>query len=245
MVSRSRQLQLELESPPRWGGTRPCAGRKPGPSRHDPHRRRAPLASRHPCHLTLKVKKEVPPLRTAKLVAELERSWREACDRRRFRLVHYSIQSDHVHMIVEAGSARDLACGLETIAVRSPERDRLRATERAPPHREADRAPARDHASGPGVVGAVVLGLAKRRPAGPRSTRCRSAPHLASQRRLAQAWTHRHQRDSRLARSGSEMIKLLTLIRHFGPRWVAGGGGRRRSKAEPYRPGPVPWAPQE
>jgi REP element-mobilizing transposase RayT len=57
-------------------------------------------------------------LRGAKLVAELERSWRETCERGRFRLVHYSIQNDHVHMIVEAASARDLACGLKAIGAR-------------------------------------------------------------------------------------------------------------------------------
>ncbi len=118
MASRSRQLQLELSERPKWGGARPGAGRKPGPSRRDPHRRRAPLASRHPCHVTLKVEKDVPPLRTAKLVAELERSWRKTRERGRFRLVHYSIQGDHVHMIVEAASARDLACGLKAIAAR-------------------------------------------------------------------------------------------------------------------------------
>jgi REP element-mobilizing transposase RayT len=66
----------------------------------------------------LKVLKDVPRLRSARLVAELERSWREACERRRFRLVHYSIQGDHVHLIVEAGSARDLACGMKSIAAR-------------------------------------------------------------------------------------------------------------------------------
>jgi hypothetical protein len=32
--------------------------------------------------------------------------------------VHYSIQNDHVHMIVEAASARDLACGLKAVAAR-------------------------------------------------------------------------------------------------------------------------------
>jgi hypothetical protein len=118
MASPSRQLQLTLEPRRRWGGKRRGAGRKPGPLRRDPHRRRAPLAARHPCHVTLKVEKEVPSLRTAELVAELERSWRAACDRQRFRLVHYSIQNDHVHMIVEAASARDLACGLKAIAAR-------------------------------------------------------------------------------------------------------------------------------
>jgi REP element-mobilizing transposase RayT len=118
MTSKARQLALELKVVSRWGGARPGAGRKPGVQRCDPHRRRAPLASRHPCHVTLKVKKDVHQLRRAKLVNELERSWREACQRARFRLVHYSIQSDHVHLIVEANSARDLACGLKSIAAR-------------------------------------------------------------------------------------------------------------------------------
>jgi REP element-mobilizing transposase RayT len=52
------------------------------------------------------------------LVNELERSWREACQRKRFRLVHYSIQGDHVHLIVEVSSARDFACGMKSIAAR-------------------------------------------------------------------------------------------------------------------------------
>lgn len=51
-------------------------------------------------------------------MAALERSWREVCERRRFRLVHYSIQGDHVHMVVEAASAMDLACGLKSVVAR-------------------------------------------------------------------------------------------------------------------------------
>lgn len=118
MTRRSRQLALDLQPVARWGGARPGAGRKPGVRPRDPHRRRAPLASRHPCHVTLKVRAGLPSLRSARLVAELERSWRDACDRARFRLVHYSIQRDHVHLIAEAASARDLANGLRSIAAR-------------------------------------------------------------------------------------------------------------------------------
>jgi len=118
MTMRSRQLQLDLDAKTRWGGARAGAGRKPEEVRRDPHRRRAPLASRHPCHVTLKVEKDVPSLRSARLVTELECSWRESRERGRFRLVHYSVQNDHVHMIVEATSARDLACGLKAIAAR-------------------------------------------------------------------------------------------------------------------------------
>jgi REP element-mobilizing transposase RayT len=68
--------------------------------------------------VTWKVRRDVPNLRRGTLVAELERSWREVCGRSRFRLVHYSIQNDHVHAIVEAASASDLACGLKSIAAR-------------------------------------------------------------------------------------------------------------------------------
>jgi REP element-mobilizing transposase RayT len=53
-----------------------------------------------------------------RLVRELERSFAVACERGRFRLVQYSIQSDHVHAIVEATSARDLACGMKSIGSR-------------------------------------------------------------------------------------------------------------------------------
>jgi hypothetical protein len=36
----------------------------------------------------------------------------------RFRIVHYSVQSNHVHLLVEAASARDLACGLKSMVAR-------------------------------------------------------------------------------------------------------------------------------
>jgi REP element-mobilizing transposase RayT len=68
--------------------------------------------------VTLKVHRNVPKLRDGRLVVELEQSWRQVCDRGRFRLVHYSIQDDHAHMIVEAASAFDLACGLKSILAR-------------------------------------------------------------------------------------------------------------------------------
>ena len=53
-----------------------------------------------------------------KLVRELERSLAAACERGRFRVVHYSIQPDHVHMIVEATNKEALACGMKAIGAR-------------------------------------------------------------------------------------------------------------------------------
>jgi hypothetical protein len=48
----------------------------------------------------------------------MEVSFRQACERGRFRLVHFSIQTNHVHLIVEAASASDLASGMKSIGSR-------------------------------------------------------------------------------------------------------------------------------
>jgi len=118
MKTQSTQLTLDLRSPSRWGGARSGAGRRPGPIRRDPHRRRAPLAGRHPCHVTVRVRSDVPSLRTVRLVREVEASFRRGCERARFRLVHYSLQANHVHLIVEAASGLDLASGMKSIGAR-------------------------------------------------------------------------------------------------------------------------------
>jgi REP element-mobilizing transposase RayT len=89
-----------------------------GPDARNAHRTRAPLAARFPCHVTLKVRRGLPSLRSVRLVRELERSLTAACERGRFRLVHYSIQPDHVHLIVEAAGKQELACGMKSVAAR-------------------------------------------------------------------------------------------------------------------------------
>jgi hypothetical protein len=90
MARRIRQLAFDLRETPRWGGRRAGAGRKRGPNPRNPHRARAPLAACFPCHVTLKVRRRLPSLRTVRLVRELERSFAAACERGRFRLVQYS-----------------------------------------------------------------------------------------------------------------------------------------------------------
>jgi REP element-mobilizing transposase RayT len=60
----------------------------------------------------------MPSLRKAELVRAWKRSLREACERGRFRVVHFSLQRDHSHLLVEAASARDLACGMKSIGAR-------------------------------------------------------------------------------------------------------------------------------
>jgi REP element-mobilizing transposase RayT len=118
MARSPRQLALDLCDPPRWGGRRAGAGRKPGRNPRDPHRTRPSLAARFPCHVTLKTRPGLPSLRSARFVREFERTLRAACERGRFRVAHYSIQPNHVHAIVEAASREDLACGMNPIGAR-------------------------------------------------------------------------------------------------------------------------------
>lgn len=118
MQRKPRHLALDLRQPARWGGHRAGAGRKPGADRPQRRCTRPALAARFPCHVTLKMRRDVPSLRAVRLVRELERSLREACERGRFRITHYAIQPDHAHFTVEATSREDLAAGMKSLGAR-------------------------------------------------------------------------------------------------------------------------------
>ncbi len=49
---------------------------------------------------------------------EFQASLAEACSRSGFRVVHYSIQTNHVHLIVEANGKRALASGMKSVGAR-------------------------------------------------------------------------------------------------------------------------------
>ncbi len=102
----------------RWGGRRPGAGRKRGPNPRLRHRARERFAGRFPCHVTLKVRNDVPSLRTVRLVQEIERTFARGCERGEFRLVHYSLQGDHARLIVEAVDRHALGRGMKAIGSR-------------------------------------------------------------------------------------------------------------------------------
>lgn len=68
--------------------------------------------------MTLKVRPGIPSLRSVRLVHELEGSLAQACDREDFRVVHYSLQADHVHLIAEARSREALGRGMRSIGAR-------------------------------------------------------------------------------------------------------------------------------
>jgi REP element-mobilizing transposase RayT len=79
----------------------------------------------HPVHVTLRAQSGVPSLRSPQAFAAVRRAL-SAASRSDFRLVHFSVQSDHVHMIVEAHDKPALTRGLRGLTIRT-----ARATNRA------------------------------------------------------------------------------------------------------------------
>lgn len=96
------------------GGKRIGAGRKPGRRPRVRHRRRSPHHAHRPVHVTLRAKRVVPSLRSemilnlVRVILLNQRHKKYAAD---FRILHFSIQKDHLHLIVEAEEA-DLRSGI-------------------------------------------------------------------------------------------------------------------------------------
>lgn len=108
--------QLEL---PTWGGRRKGAGRKAkAPLRLVSHKRRPAHAARFPLHAVLRTRPDVPGLRKRAVMEELRQALRAAGLRGSFRLVHYSVQGNHLHLVVEADDQIALSRGMQGLAIR-------------------------------------------------------------------------------------------------------------------------------
>jgi putative transposase len=115
---RSVATQLVLAFPT-WGGARRGAGRPPKGARAGvSHLRRHAHAARHPLHVTLKLVDGVESLRGSKLFPEVRAALAAGKQRSGFRLVHFSVQRDHVHLIAEAQDRRALARGVQGLSIR-------------------------------------------------------------------------------------------------------------------------------
>ncbi len=69
-------------------------------------------------HVTLRVRDGIRSLRYEPFIAEIRRSFQDANERGDFRLLHYSFQSDHVHLIVEADDQEALGRGMMSLGAR-------------------------------------------------------------------------------------------------------------------------------
>jgi len=117
MARRSSQLALDLRQPGR-GGYRPGAGRKRSPGARVLHRQRERIPGHCPVHVTVKIRKGIPRLRTGRFVRAFRATLAASRIRVGFRVVHYSIQNDHVHLLIEAQGKKPLADGMKSVAAR-------------------------------------------------------------------------------------------------------------------------------
>ncbi len=71
-----------------------------------------------PQHVTLKVRRHVWQLRSRRCGNIVKRALFAGCDRFGGRVAQFSIQHDHIHLVVEAGDRRALARVIQGLAIR-------------------------------------------------------------------------------------------------------------------------------
>jgi REP element-mobilizing transposase RayT len=211
-----RQTEMQFRT---WGGKRDGAGRKPrfpNARPHVPHRARGAHKSAHPVHVTLRARAGLPPFRERGIFVELREAIRRASRSPAvgdaFRVVQFSVQRDHVHLIVEARDRDVLSRGVRGLAIRL-----ARAVNRALAVRGnvwSDRFHARELTSPRAVRNAIVYVLMNARKHG---TRIASGIDAYS----SAPWF-----DGFAARVDATPVDSQPV---FAPRtWLAGVGWRRR-----------------
>jgi len=69
-------------------------------------------------HVVLRIRDGLPWLRTPKTWRVLERAFRAGKSKPGFRLIEFSVQQNHLHLIVEADHRRKLARGMQGLMIR-------------------------------------------------------------------------------------------------------------------------------
>ena len=115
---RPQQRCLALRGRPTRGGARPGAGRKRTGNTRVPHRTRPTHRAYHPAHTTLRAVRLGFSLRRRRLFYALRSALSRSHKEPGFRVVHFSVQSNHAHFIVEAQDKVALARGMQGLAIR-------------------------------------------------------------------------------------------------------------------------------
>jgi len=116
MSRETRQTELLFH---RRGGWRKGAGRKPKvPGRPGvSHRRRMRFSSARAFHITVRMCSEVANLRGYRMFPVVRRVFCRTAQGRRFRIVHYSVQGNHIHFIIEASDRAALTAGMRRVGI--------------------------------------------------------------------------------------------------------------------------------
>jgi REP element-mobilizing transposase RayT len=113
---RTRQLGLEFRT---WGGKRAGAGRnRRGARAGVAHRARGEWTRPMPLHVTLRMAPHVYNLRSRRSFRVIAAALRLGGDRFDVRVVEFSVQGNHIHLLVEAPNRRALARAIQGLSIR-------------------------------------------------------------------------------------------------------------------------------
>ncbi len=124
-TTRRRQLSLDLVRG--RGGPGRGQGRKKNRFDYVVHRTRPFHERRHPVHVSTRVVAGLPSLRGRRLWAAVHRGFVFGCvfgsedgspRRAVFRIVHFSVQGQHIHLVCEAADRQGLSRGVQGFKVR-------------------------------------------------------------------------------------------------------------------------------
>jgi REP element-mobilizing transposase RayT len=141
--------QLALALPGKRGGKREGAGRPAkGPRSSEPHKTRPFLDRRNPVHVTARVAPDLRQLRTRAMYHAIRYATYAAALRygKGFRIVHLTIQRDHLHLVVEAKDRMTLARGMQSFEISAAKHINRSASKRRAQRRRGTVFPDRYHA---------------------------------------------------------------------------------------------------
>jgi|SRR5436853_2195278 len=149
---RAKKGQLELvmvrdKNGQRRRGT--GAGGRPAKNPERPserHKVRAPIDRRHPQHVTLRVVEAIGRLRKWHYYRAVRQALFSVFDTMDFRIVHFSIQGNHLHLVCEAENAMALASGMKRFQCSAAQRLNRAYSQRAGKKRRGSVFPDRYHA---------------------------------------------------------------------------------------------------
>ena len=107
-----KQISMKLNGGS-WGGRRSSAGRKRIHSKGVSHRRRESISARTPMHINFKYRTLI---KNKYCLSLLKRAILNA-RRHGLRVIHFSLQSNHVHLIIEAENNFILTKGMRSLTV--------------------------------------------------------------------------------------------------------------------------------
>jgi len=115
-------MQTELQLQPRKsrrGGWRKGAGRKPtGANAGPPHTRRQRIERLLPVHVTVRMARHVYNLRSQRAFSIIGPALAKAANRFGVRILEFSVQGNHIHLVVEAAAHEALARAMQGFLIR-------------------------------------------------------------------------------------------------------------------------------